>query len=862
MPSASHAPAVPLAAITEPAFLYGPGGVVTAATPAAERLVGVPLVGTSAADLVRHAAIRSPDGPMAPAELPECCVLAGIAVPARVLELTAADGTVHGVLVSASPIIEGGRITGAFSIWRDVTERLRAEKALAESEADARSFMANMVDACAVCETVLDDHGEPVDIRLVEVNPAFARELGLPAELIPGQTAFMILPALARSWFDLFLEVSRTREPVDVEEPFPALDRWYRVTAFPVRQGRIAVVFRNTTEQRQAERVLARSEELYRSLVENSIDAVLLTAPDGTILSANAEASRIFGMTEEELARAGRDAVVDTSDPRLGPALEERAQTGRFRGELRFRRRDGTVFPGEISSALFTGPDGVVRATMTIRDVTERRRAEDALRRSEAKYRRLVDDDITGDFISAPDGRILDCNPAFARMFGFPSVEEARGSSILETYIAPEQRQALLDRLRSERRLENDERFRRRRDGTRIHVVENIIGDFDDAGNLLEIRGYVIEDTQRHRAEAALLQRERTLRGIFRAAPVGIGMDSRRTITEANDQLCRMTGYAREELIGRNARMLYPDDEAYAFVGREKRDRIVENGLGAVETRWRRKDGTVLDILLSFSAIDPANPCEDVIFIALDITERHRSEQALAAYADELAQSNEELQRFAYVASHDLQEPLRSIVSFSQLLERRYRGKLDRDADEFIEFIVEGGNRMQRLIHDLLQVSRVETQAQPPVPTSAGGVLADVVSSLEVPIREADATVTVGPMPTVMADPVQLEQVFANLLANALKYRRDGVPPVVAISARPLGGRWEFAVRDNGIGVAPEYHDRIFEMFRRLHTHDEYEGTGIGLAVVKKIVERHGGRVRVESTPGEGSTFFFTLPAA
>ncbi len=721
MPSASDTPAIPLAAITEPAFLYGPGGVVTAATPAAERLAGDTLVGMSAAELVRRLSIRSPDGAaIAAAQLPACRALAGEDVPGRLFGITDADGTARTMLVSAAPIVEDGRVTGAFSIWRDVTERTRVEEALAESEADARSFMANMVDACAVCETVLNDHGEPVDIRLVEVNPAFSRELCLPAELLVGKTAFMILPALARSWFDLFLEVSRERKPIEVEEPFPALGRWYHVTGFPVRRGRIAVVFRDITKRREAEEVLTESEERYRSLVENSIDAVLLTAPDGSICSANAEASRIFEMTGEELVGASRDAILDMSDPRLGPALEERARTGRFRGELRFRRKDGTVFPGEISSALFTGPDGVIRATMTIRDVTERRRAEDALRESEAKYRRLVDDDITGDFISAPDGRILDCNPAFARMFGFASVEEARSASIVETYHSPAEREALLDRLRRERRLENDERFRRRRDGSMIHVVENIIGDFDDQGTLLEIRGYIIEDTKRHRAETALLQREQTLRGIFRAAPVGIGMDSRRTITEANDQLCRMTGYARDELIGQNARMLYPDDEAYAYVGREKHDQIAENGLGAVETQWRHRDGAIFDILLTFSAVDHASPCDDVIFIALDITKIHESERALAVYAENLKRSNAELERFAYVASHDLQEPLRAIVSFSQLLERRCGGRLDPEADEYIAFIVAGGMRMQALIRDLLQLSRIETQAQPPVPIDAG----------------------------------------------------------------------------------------------------------------------------------------------
>ena len=286
------------------------------------------------------------------------------------------------------------------------------------------------------------------------------------------------------------------------------------------------------------------------------------------------------------------------------------------------------------------------------------------------------------------------------------------------------------------------------------------------------------------------------------------------------------------------------------------------NGVGAVETQWQRRDGVIRDILLSSSPVDLARPREDVVFSALDITSLRESERALGTYMDDLQRSNEELQRFAYVASHDLQEPLRSIISFTQLLERRYKGRLDADADEFIAFIVEGGNRMQRLIEDLLQLSRVETKARPLVPTNTGEVVADVLQLMEASIREAGATVEVGDLPTVMADAAQLAQVFTNLVGNALKYRRPDVPPEVRISAERAGRFWRFAVADNGIGIEAEYFDRIFVIFQRLHTREEYEGTGIGLAVVRKIVERHGGRIWVESTPGEGSTFFFTLQAA
>jgi PAS domain S-box-containing protein len=349
---------------------------------------------------------------------------------------------------------------------------------------------------------------------------------------------------------------------------------------------------------------------------------------------------------------------------------------------------------------------------------------------------------------------------------------------------------------------------------------------------------------------------------LFRAAPVGIGMVSHRTIVQANDKLCHMTGYDREELLGRDIRMLYPSDEAYTVAGEEKHAQILESGIGVVESQWQRKDGTIIEIVLNSSPVDLSHPLENVVFNALDVTRLRESERAIASYMDDLRRSNEELQRFAYVASHDLQEPLRSIVSFSQLLERRYKGTLDADADDYIAFIVEGGLRMQQLIQDLLQLSRVETTAAPLAPTDAGEVAADALRLLETPIREAGATVEVGALPTVMADAAQLGQVFSNLVGNAIKYRREGVRPEVRITARRLDRMVEFSVADNGIGIEPEHLVAIFEMFRRLHTHDEYEGTGIGLALVKKIAERHGGEAWAESVPGEGSTFSFTLPIA
>jgi signal transduction histidine kinase len=224
-----------------------------------------------------------------------------------------------------------------------------------------------------------------------------------------------------------------------------------------------------------------------------------------------------------------------------------------------------------------------------------------------------------------------------------------------------------------------------------------------------------------------------------------------------------------------------------------------------------------------------------------------------------LRRSNTELEQLAYVASHDMQEPLRMVASYLQLVAQRYRGQLDADADEFIGYAVDGAKRMQALINDLLAYSRVGTKARPFEATDCAKVLDTALANLRIAMKNSGAEVSHGPLPVLMGDPMQLTQLFQNLVGNALKFKRDD-PVRVHVAAEPRDGGWCFSVSDNGIGIAPEYHERIFVLFQRLHGRAEYPGTGIGLAICKKIVERHGGTISVQSQPGEGSTFRFTIP--
>jgi light-regulated signal transduction histidine kinase (bacteriophytochrome) len=239
--------------------------------------------------------------------------------------------------------------------------------------------------------------------------------------------------------------------------------------------------------------------------------------------------------------------------------------------------------------------------------------------------------------------------------------------------------------------------------------------------------------------------------------------------------------------------------------------------------------------------------------------ERKKVEEALRRRTDELARSNAELEQFAYIASHDLQEPLRMVSSYVQLLAKRYRGKLDQDADDFIGYASDGASRMQKLINDLLAYSRVGTRAKSFEEVNLEMALAQALENLQLAIKEKNAIVTHDPLSVAYGDSGQLTQVFQNLIDNAIKFRSEE-PPRVHVSARLEGDEFVCSVQDNGIGIAPEYPNRLFLLFQRLHTRKEYPGTGIGLAICKRIVERHGGKIWVESRPGEGSTFYFRIP--
>jgi PAS domain S-box-containing protein len=362
-------------------------------------------------------------------------------------------------------------------------------------------------------------------------------------------------------------------------------------------------------------------------------------------------------------------------------------------------------------------------------------------------------------------------------------------------------------------------------------------------------------------SDANRQQAEERFRLVVEAAPTAMVMvNVRGKIQIANIHAREMFGYQLQELIGKSVDLLVPERFRTKHAGfrqdyfADPQARLM--GVGR-DLFGVRKDGQEFPIEIGLSPVQ--TPGEIFVLAAIiDITQRKKIEAEMKQSIEDLARSNKELEQFAYVASHDLQEPLRMVSSYVQLLARRYQGKLDSDADDFIGFAVEGAGRMKVLINDLLTFSRIGTRGGELTPVMLEDVFNRVVRTLDLTIEENKAVITHDALPQVMADQGQMLQLFQNLIGNALKFRSDK-PPKVHVGVRREEDQWLFYVRDNGIGIDPQFWERIFIIFQRLHTREEYQGTGIGLAICRKIIERHGGRIWVESEVDKGSTFYFTL---
>jgi PAS domain S-box-containing protein len=501
-----------------------------------------------------------------------------------------------------------------------------------------------------------------------------------------------------------------------------------------------------------------------------------------------------------------------------------------------------------------------ILVTAAIRDISVRKAAETHLAQMEGRYRGLLE--------AAPDAMVVvnqsgRDRPAERSGGEAIRISPRRTAGQQVTNIIPEgfAERLIADGLRSaEDALAQQigtgiELSGRRKDGSEF-PIEIMLSPLESAEGIL-VTAAIRDISVR---KAALTLKHQLLDSVVEGTTDPIYVrDLEDRFLLANSACARLFGRGADQVLGRTMRELLPNDSYYA-VAQSDREVVLAGDTRTVD-EVAEIDGVSRIFLTTKGPYrDADQKTIGTMGVARDITERKRSEERLVKTAMELKRSNDELQQFAYVASHDLQEPLRMVASFTELLAKRYRGRLDSDADEFIAFAVDGCNRMQGLIRDLLAYSRLGTSGKTIHRCSGEDALISALANLRTAVEESGAVVTHDPLPVIWSDDKQLTQLFQNLVGNAIKYRSGEVPRVHISATKNHDNEWIFSVRDNGMGIDPQYFERIFILFQRLHRQNEFEGTGIGLAICRKIVERLGGRIWVESQPGKGSTFYFALP--
>ncbi|HEY3378146.1 MAG TPA: PAS domain S-box protein [Armatimonadota bacterium] len=611
---------------------------------------------------------------------------------------------------------------------------------------------------------------------------------------------------------------------------------------------------------------LEQSEERWHLMFEAADEIVVLVDDAGLITACNSRAIETYQYARDALI--GKPlSMLQTPYHSLMRSLANKDTHDCVDAfyETEHQRSDGKPFTVEVSVKTITSGQRKQKMYI-IRDVTARKRAEATLTYERHLFDILMNNVTDPIYFKDVEGRFIRVNTGIVKRFGMHEAAEVIGKTDFDFFATEHAQQAYQDEqqvMATGQPIVGQVEMETWRDGSRTWVSTSKMPLYDKDGRLSGTFGISRDVTDLKIAEEAVRGHERFLSSIFGSIQDGICvLDTDLNIVQVN---AAMEAWFADScpLVGKKCYTAY-HTRGTACENCPSLRTIASGEVETelIQTRLPGSSGATWLELHSFPLVDAeTEQVTGVIEYVRDVTARKHAEEELEHIAAELARSNEELEQFAYVASHDLQEPLRMVASYVQLLQRRYRGKLDSDADEFIAFAVDGASRMKELINDLLTYSRVGTQGKPFTETDANLIVQRALANLQLAIEDRQAEVLCAALPTLTVDASQLTQLFQNLIGNAIKFQQDTRPRVEITATPEPPGYWTFAVRDNGIGIDPQYADRIFAIFQRLHSKEEYAGTGIGLAVCKKIVERHGGSIRVESAPGQGATFLFTIPS-
>ncbi|MGE5411664.1 MAG: PAS domain S-box protein [Clostridiales bacterium] len=775
---------------------------------------------------------------------------------------------------------DGRKVT--ISIADDITEKKQTEDKLKElSKRLYETFDKTAVGIAHVSKTG----------QILWCNKKYSQMMGYDYNQLYSMTAFDLTHP-----DDILMTQKENEKMWNKENEYYYLEKryvrkdgsvfWASVTASRIDEGdsgkdfSIAVV-QDIDERKKVEIELHESEERFRRSFESAPVGIVHILPDGHWLRINEKYREIMGYSSEELENM---TYLDLTYPDdLQADMEKRnkllsGEISSFKLEKRYLRKDGKVIWTVLNCTMMTEPSKNLRYMVSvIEDVTQRKYAEeererllDELDRQQAWLNTIIQQMPSGIAIAeVPTGKIIYHNEEAARILSHPKIDAADvgdygNYGALHPDLTPfKSEEYPIARAIKGETVRQEEMLYRRGDATIASLLVNASPAINNEGKTIAVICTFNDITERKMAEKALEEREAILRSFYSSSSfmMGIAEDWGEDILHVYDNptTCRFFNVKPDSTkdqfasnLGLSRYIIELWLSNYRLSLREMRPVTFEYFHDNHMERWLSV--TVAYIGQGFSGHKRFS------YLAEDITERREAMKKLETTMGELKRSNQELERFAYIASHDLQEPVRMVKSFAQLLEKYKDKQLDDKAMSYLNYISEGAGRMQQLIADLLQYSRLTTQAKAFEPVECNELIKEVLVDLKFKIEEEKAVINFSRLPVVYGDRTQLRQLFQNLIHNSLKFRSERAPEI-SIKCEKRKDQWLFSVRDNGIGIESEYFDRIFVIFQRLHERDKYPGTGIGLAVCKKIVERHGGNVCVDSEPGKGTTFYFTLTA-
>ena len=799
------------------------------------------------------------------------------------------DGSQADILLSASKISDNVII----GFVKDITDRKKMETALKESE----TFTKDILNSLNAHIAVLDCSGNIVSVN--EAWKRFARENDADSDTCYVGTNY--LKVIEKSLADndgediekildgIMSVMNGTKTFFSAEYPCHSEEkkRWFlmRVTPLSGEKAGVVVSHVDITLRILAEESKRKNEERFRRSFENASVGMFMSAIDGEFVMVNDAMCRLTGYFKEELVGMNCRDLTCSEDWDKKSEYIKRLLEGEieyYNIEKRYIHKDGHIIWVIINVTTISDEDGNPAYFIgQAQDITEKKEFEESLLYNEEELSAIFSNAPLVMLLVNAKLRVVKSNRAAAeaadadkeKQMGayignalkcVNALTNPKGCGFSDECHKCEIRKIIKDTFKKGKpyyRKEASLLLEKYRPHTLFFLISTTPISIGNERLVL----VTIEDiTERRIMQNALAESEELFRTVVEASQDGkISINSRGRITLFNFAAERIFGWKKEEAVGQFPDFLIPENfreqhrkSVADFFNTEKSSGAIGKTL---ELSAKHKDGRIFPIELSLSEGRRGKE-KFVLAVIRDITGKKQAENELRAFSQKLREKNQELRQFAYIASHDLREPLRMITSYIQLLDRRYKGKFDKDGMEFMDYIIDGAKRMDDMIASLLQYSREESRDEEFDVIDINELVSVVIDNLKIAIEESGAVIEYSNLPVIRGDRHRLIQLFQNLIDNAIKYRKAEVPLIIGIKAEEKNGEYIFMVEDNGIGIEPQFYERIFKIFQRLHSRSQYGGTGIGLAICRKAVERHGGRIWVESEPGQGSKFSFSIP--